>query len=85
MSILSSVTLIARGSGWRYHFASGSGRSGIAIAGKPAIDSSGQQGAYDRAIQNNHSWEIAQSPWKMATSVLRAGFTEVLVTGILIK
>ena len=37
------------------------------------------------ATQNSHSWAIAQSPTYKATAVLRAGLTEVLVTGMLIK
>ena len=32
--------------------------------------------------QENQSCPRAQSPWKMATAVEHAGFTEVLVTGI---
>lgn len=35
--------------------------------------------------QNSHSCCSAQPPWKIATAVLRAGLTEVLVTGMLIK
>lgn len=35
--------------------------------------------------QNSHSWSSAQPPWKIATAVLRAGLTEVLVTGMLIR
>jgi hypothetical protein len=31
------------------------------------------------------SWDIANPPTYSATPVLRAGFTQVLVTGILIK
>lgn len=37
------------------------------------------------ATQKSQSWPIAQSPTKIAWLVLRAGFTDVLVTGILIK
>jgi hypothetical protein len=37
------------------------------------------------AIQNSHSWSVAHPPTKMAGAVLRAGFTDVLVTGMLIK
>lgn len=37
------------------------------------------------ATQNNHNWSIAQEPWNSATAVLRAGFTEVFDTGMLIK
>lgn len=37
------------------------------------------------ATQNTHSWSTAQVPWNNATAVLRAGFTEVLDTGMLIK
>jgi hypothetical protein len=37
------------------------------------------------ANQNSQSWEIAQSPKNTATPVLRAGFTDVLVTGMDIK
>ena len=32
--------------------------------------------------QKNQSWLTAQSPWKMATALERAGLTEVLVTGM---
>ena len=34
------------------------------------------------ASQNSHSWEIAQSPTITAGPVLRAGFTDVFVTGM---
>ena len=34
------------------------------------------------ASQNSHSWANAQSPWNMATPVLLAGLTEVLVACI---
>jgi len=37
------------------------------------------------ATQNSHNCEIAQSPANIATAVLLAGLTEVLVTGMLIK
>lgn len=37
------------------------------------------------ATQNSHSLKIAQLPANRATLVLRAGFTEVWVTGMLIK
>jgi hypothetical protein len=37
------------------------------------------------AAQKSQSWEIAQPPTNTATPVLRAGFTEVFVTGMLIK
>ena len=37
------------------------------------------------AAQNNHNCSMAHEPWKSATPVLRAGLTEVLVTGILIR
>lgn len=37
------------------------------------------------ATQNNHSWLKAAVSAKKATPVLRAGLTEVLLTGILIK
>ena len=37
------------------------------------------------ATQNNHSCSSAQPPTKSAGPVLRAGFTEVLVTGMLIR
>lgn len=37
------------------------------------------------ATQNNHNWPNAQSPTNKAWLVLRAGFTDVLVTGIEIK
>ena len=37
------------------------------------------------ATQKSQSCEIAQPPAYRATPVLRAGFTEVLVTGMLIK
>lgn len=37
------------------------------------------------ATQNNHNWLNAAVSAKNATAVLRAGLTEVLVTGILIK
>jgi hypothetical protein len=37
------------------------------------------------AIQKSQSCEIAHPPTYRATPVLRAGFTEVFVTGILIK
>lgn len=37
------------------------------------------------ATQNNHNCSIAQEPWNNATPVERAGFTEVLVTGIEIR
>lgn len=37
------------------------------------------------AAQKSHSCPSAQSPTKTATPVLRAGFTEVLVTGMLIR
>ena len=37
------------------------------------------------ATQNNHNWLNAAVSEKNATAVLRAGFTDVLVTGILIK
>ena len=35
--------------------------------------------------QNSHSWLSAQSPTNSAGPVLRAGFTEVLVTGMLMR
>lgn len=35
--------------------------------------------------QNSQSWPTAHPPAKIATPVLRAGFTEVLVTGMLIR
>ena len=37
------------------------------------------------ATQNSHSCAIAQPPTNSATPVLRAGFTDVLVTGMLIR
>ena len=37
------------------------------------------------ATQNSHNCAIAQPPTINAGPVLRAGFTEVLVTGMLIK
>jgi hypothetical protein len=37
------------------------------------------------AAQNAQSCVSAQSPTNTATTVLRAGFTEVLVTGMLIR
>jgi hypothetical protein len=37
------------------------------------------------ATQNSQSWPSAQPPAKIATPVLRAGFTEVLVTGMLMR
>ena len=37
------------------------------------------------AAQNSQSCETAQSPTNSATPVLRAGFTEVLVTGMLMR
>ena len=37
------------------------------------------------ATQNNHNWLIAPEPANRATAVERAGFTEVLVTGMLIR
>ena len=37
------------------------------------------------ATQNSHSCASAQSPTKSAGPVLRAGFTEVLVTGMLMR
>ena len=37
------------------------------------------------ATQNSHSCATAQSPTNTATPVLRAGFTEVLVTGMLMR
>ena len=37
------------------------------------------------ATQKSQSCDIAQSPTNRATPVLRAGFTEVLVTGMLIR
>jgi hypothetical protein len=37
------------------------------------------------ATQKSHSCPIAQPPTNIAGPVLRAGFTEVLVTGMLIK
>ena len=37
------------------------------------------------ATQNSQSWWIAQPPATTATPVLRAGFTEVLVTGMLTR
>ncbi len=37
------------------------------------------------ASQNSHSCAKAQPPTKIAGPVLRAGFTEVFVTGILIR
>ena len=37
------------------------------------------------ATQNSQSWLTAQSPTNSATPVLRAGFTEVLVTGMLMR
>src|SRR3546814_1953734 len=37
------------------------------------------------ATQNSHSWLIAPAPANSATPVERAGFTEVLVTGMLIR
>ena len=37
------------------------------------------------ATQNIHSWESAQPPANTAVAVLRAGFTEVLVTGMLTR
>ena len=35
--------------------------------------------------QNAHSCAIAQPPTKIAGPVLRAGFTDVLVTGMLMR
>lgn len=35
--------------------------------------------------QKNHNWSTAQPCWNKATPVERAGFTEVLVTGMLIR
>ena len=37
------------------------------------------------ATQKSQSWASAQPPTNTATPVLRAGFTEVFVTGMLIK
>ena len=37
------------------------------------------------AIQNSQSWATAQPPTNKAGPVLRAGLTEVLVTGMLIR
>jgi len=37
------------------------------------------------AIQNSHNCIMAQPPTYTATPVLRAGFTEVFVTGIVIR
>ena len=37
------------------------------------------------ATQNSHNCASAQSPTKSAGPVLRAGFTEVLVTGMLMR
>jgi hypothetical protein len=37
------------------------------------------------ATQNSHSCSSAQPPTKMAGPVERAGFTDVLVTGMLIR
>ena len=37
------------------------------------------------ASQNSHNWATAQSPTYRATPVLRAGLTEVLVTGMEIR
>ena len=37
------------------------------------------------ATQNNHNWLSAAVSAKKATAVLRAGLTEVFVTGILIE
>jgi len=35
--------------------------------------------------QKKHSWSSASPPWKIATPVEHAGFTEVWVTGMLIR
>ncbi len=37
------------------------------------------------ATQKSHSWPMAQPPTKRAGPVLRAGLTEVLVTGMLMR
>ena len=37
------------------------------------------------ATQNSHNCEVAHPPANSATPVLRAGFTEVFVTGMLIR
>lgn len=37
------------------------------------------------ATQNSQSCSIAHPPWKIATAAYRAGFTEVLATGIEIR
>ena len=37
------------------------------------------------ASQNNHNCATAQSPTNTATPVLRAGLTEVFVTGMLMR
>lgn len=37
------------------------------------------------ASQKSHNWPSAPPPWNKATPVERAGLTEVLVTGMLIK
>src|SRR6185436_16937275 len=34
---------------------------------------------------NTHSWRSAQLPWNTAVAMLRAGFTEVLSTGIVMR
>ena len=37
------------------------------------------------ATQKSHSWERAQPPTKIAGPMLRAGLTDVFVTGMLIR
>ena len=37
------------------------------------------------ATMNSHSWASAGPPAKIATAIERAGFTEVLVTGMLMR
>jgi len=49
------------------------------------VDEAGDRGADHGESQNSQSYRTAQPPTNSAVAVLRAGFTEVFVTGRLIR
>jgi len=49
------------------------------------VDEAGDRGADHGESQNSQSCRTAQPPTNSAVAVLRAGFTEVFVTGRLIR
>jgi hypothetical protein len=55
------------------------------LAANPAIDHAGQSGADNGGHPKEPKCDSAQPPTKRAATVPRAGFTEVLVTGMLIR